>query len=151
VKVSSKAQYAVMAICDLASHASERPVSIAEIAKRQGVSVSYLEQMFARMRGDKLVRSVRGPGGGYLLVRPAEDILVSDIVRSVGGPFKGALAKSQGPGSMADLTAPLWTAVQGQVLTYLDTVTVGDILAGRIVNNGAVGWAAAMEELRRAV
>src|SRR5512138_1389090 len=86
VKLSTKGRYAVMALCDLASHAEGRPVALADIAERQEISLSYLEQLFAKLRRGGLVRSVRGPGGGYLPARPLEDTRISDIILAVNEP-----------------------------------------------------------------
>jgi len=81
VRLSTKGRYAVMAMADLAGNeGANRPVSLAEIAQRQEISLSYLEQLFAKLRRGGLVRSVRGPGGGYRLSRPAADVRVADII-----------------------------------------------------------------------
>ena len=83
MKLSTKGRYAVMALVDLARHGEARPVSLADIAERQEISLSYLEQLFARLRRGGLVKSVRGPGGGYLLARGAAGMRVADIILSV--------------------------------------------------------------------
>ncbi len=80
MRLSTKGRYAVMAMVDLAKHCTGRPISLAEIADRQEISLSYLEQLFSRLRKGGLVRSVRGPGGGYLLSREAADLRISDII-----------------------------------------------------------------------
>lgn len=79
LKLTTKGRYAVMAMTDLAKHSEGRPVSLADIASRQEISLSYLEQLFARLRRAELVRSVRGPGGGYLLARTLEETRISDV------------------------------------------------------------------------
>jgi len=88
MKLSTKGRYAVMAMADLAANGREgRAVPLVEIAERQEISLSYLEQLFAKLRRSSLVKSVRGPGGGYRLSRPAQDMRSSDIVLSVGEAF----------------------------------------------------------------
>ena len=88
MKLSTKGRYAVMAMVDLARHGAGHPVSLADIAERQEISLSYLEQLFARLRKNELVRSVRGPGGGYLLGRGTEDVKISDIILAVDEPIR---------------------------------------------------------------
>src|ERR1700741_2254327 len=83
MKDSSKARYAVAALVDLACQPAHQPTTLAAIAKRQEISVSYLEQLFARLRAGGLIKSVRGPGGGYVLARPAAEITIADIYAAV--------------------------------------------------------------------
>ena len=88
MRLSTKGRYAVMAMADLAQHeAANKPVSLADIAQRQEISLSYLEQLFAKLRRSGLVKSVRGPGGGYRLSRPATEIRVADIIVAVDEPI----------------------------------------------------------------
>ena len=79
MRLSTKGRYAVMAMVDLAAHGEDRAVSLAEIAGRQQISLPYLEQLFARLRAGGLIKSVRGPGGGYVLARPSNEITIADI------------------------------------------------------------------------
>ena len=100
MRLSTKGRYAVMAMADLARHArppggGERAVSLAEIASRQEISLSYLEQLFARLRKAGLVRSVRGPGGGYRLARAAGTTMVSEIVLAVDEPIRATRCEAQ--------------------------------------------------------
>ena len=88
MKLSTKGRYAVMAMVDLAMFADERPVSLGDIADRQEISVSYLEQLFAKLRRHGLVKSVRGAGGGYVLGHLPEEMRISDIVRAVDESLK---------------------------------------------------------------
>ena len=88
MKLSTKGRYAVMAMVDLARHAQAKPVSLSDIATRQEISLSYLEQLFARLRRAGLVKSVRGPGGGYRLTRGSADTRVSEIILAVDEPIK---------------------------------------------------------------
>ena len=87
MKLSTKGRYAVMAMVDLVQHNRGEPVALADIAERQDISVSYLEQLFAKLRKGRLVESVRGPGGGYVLSRPADETRISDIVVAVDEPI----------------------------------------------------------------
>lgn len=83
MRLSTKGRYAVMALVDIAKHAQGTPITLAEIAERQLISLSYLEQLFAKLRSAGLVKSVRGPGGGYLLARGADGTRISDIILAV--------------------------------------------------------------------
>jgi len=83
MRLTAKGRYAVTAMLDLAVHEQDGPISLAEISERQGISLSYLEQLFAKLRRSSLVASVRGPGGGYLLNRDSSDIFIAQIVDSV--------------------------------------------------------------------
>src|SRR5262249_13038324 len=97
MRLSTKGRYAVMAMADLAQHeASNRPVSLADIAQRQEISLSYLEQLFAKLRRGGLVKSVRGPGGGYRLSRPANEMRIADVIVAVDEPIAATRCK---PGS----------------------------------------------------
>src|ERR1700733_59858 len=98
MRLSTKGRYAVMAMADLAAHEQgARPVSLADVAQRQEISLSYLEQLFAKLRRGGLVRSVRGPGGGYRLSRPATEIRVADIIVAVDEPMTATRCKAGSP------------------------------------------------------
>ena len=88
MRLSTKGRYAVMAMVDLASSSKGGPIALADIAERQEISLSYLEQLFARLRKGGLVKSVRGPGGGYLLAHPADEMRISDIILAVDEPIR---------------------------------------------------------------
>src|SRR6202043_2017970 len=96
VKLSTKGRYAVMAMVDLARHAQAKPVSLSDIATRQEISLSYLEQLFARLRRAGLVISARGPGGGYRLTRGSADTRVSEIILAVDEPIKATRCTERG-------------------------------------------------------
>ena len=96
MKLSTKGRYAVMAMVDLARHAQAKPVSLSDIATRQEISLSYLEQLFARLRRAGLVKSVRGPGGGYRLTRGSADTRVSEIILAVDEPIKATRCTEMG-------------------------------------------------------
>ena len=99
MKLSTKGRYAVMAMVDLAESSKDRPVALADIADRQEISLSYLEQLFGKLRKGGLVRSVRGPGGGYLLARTAQETRVADVILAVDEPIR---APAVSPGRQKD-------------------------------------------------
>lgn len=134
MKLSTKGRYAVMALVDLAAHSRGRPVALSEIALRQEISLSYLEQLFARLRRGRLVQSVRGPGGGYLLARPAEDLFIAEIVEAVDEPLHATRCTPGMPGGCRAnrsrcLTHDLWEGLGRQIQTYLASVSIADVLA----------------------
>jgi Rrf2 family transcriptional regulator, iron-sulfur cluster assembly transcription factor len=137
MKLSTKGRYAVMAMTDLAGHANGRPVALAEIAERQQLSLAYLEQLFARLRRRGLVISARGPGGGYQLARPAGDTSVADVVTAVDEPLRATrCAGRDGVGCMHGgarcLTHDLWEETGRQIQDYLASVSLADVLSGRL-------------------
>ena len=125
-----------MALVDLASHSNGRPVALADISQRQEISLSYLEQLFAKLRRNGLVKSVRGPGGGYLLSRSAEDTRISDAIMAVDEPIRATRCKpNTGTGCQSDksrcLTHDLWSALGRQIYGFLAAVTLGDVINKR--------------------
>lgn len=137
MKLSTKSRYAVMAMCDLASSAQGRPISLAEIALRQDISLSYLEQLFARLRRAGLVRSVRGPGGGYLPGKALGDMRIAEIVQAVDIDTPRGNCTPGAPQCCSDKathcqTHDLWEQLGKQMLWFLNRVTVEDVLAGRV-------------------
>ena len=138
MKLSAKGRYAVMAICDLATSTDGRPVSLAEIAERQDISLSYLEQLFAKLRRAGVVKSVRGPGGGYLPARPLKDITIASIVAAVD--HTDAAEKAARVAEPKPITHDLWEQLGNQVHWFLKRVSVADGLRGEVP--GAVGKAA---------
>jgi Rrf2 family iron-sulfur cluster assembly transcriptional regulator len=127
-----------MAVVDLARNSADRPVSLADISTRQEISLSYLEQLFARLRRGGLVKSVRGPGGGYRLARGAEATRISDIILSVDEPIKVTRCKTDSPlGCHSDksrcLTHDLWAELGNQIHLYLSSVTLQDVVEKRIL------------------
>ena len=142
MKLNTKGRYAVMAIVDLAKHSSLRPVSLADIAARQEISLSYLEQLFARLRRAGLVRSVRGPGGGYRLARGAGETRVAEVILAVDEPIKATrcqIGSSKGcTGSGARcITHDLWEELSRQIHIFLSSVTLADILENRVLGRSA--------------
>jgi Rrf2 family iron-sulfur cluster assembly transcriptional regulator len=137
MKLSTKGRYAVMAMVDLARHGKERPVSLADIAQRQEISLSYLEQLFARLRRSGLVKSVRGPGGGYRLALGAVNTRISDIILAVDEPIKVTRCDGQTTdGCHADrsrcLTHDLWAELGNQIHRYLSSVSLDDVVERRV-------------------
>lgn len=127
-----------MAMVDLAKHGRGDPISLAEIAERQEISLSYLEQLFAKLRIAGLVRSVRGPGGGYLLAHGAEGTRISDIILAVDEPIRATRCTPGAPtgcsGSKSRcLTHDLWEELGNQIHLYLSSVTLADVCERRVL------------------
>ncbi|MSP49460.1 MAG: Rrf2 family transcriptional regulator [Alphaproteobacteria bacterium] len=138
MKLSTKGRYAVMAMVDLARHGSGHPVSLADIAERQEISLSYLEQLFAKLRRNGLVRSVRGPGGGYLLGRGTDEVKISDIILAVDEPIRATRCHpSSATGCKTDrsrcLTHDLWEELGSQIHLFLRSVSLADVIDNRII------------------
>jgi Rrf2 family iron-sulfur cluster assembly transcriptional regulator len=143
MKLSTKGRYAVMAMVDLAAFGGERPVSLAEIAERQGISLSYLEQLFARLRRGGLVRSVRGPGGGYRLAYDAAATRISDIILAVDEPIRATRCSPGSPrgcqgGRSRCLTHDLWEELGNQVYLFLNAVSLADVVSRRVLGTSGV-------------
>lgn len=138
MKLSTKGRYAVMAMVDLAANSEGKPVSLAEIAERQEISLSYLEQLFGKLRRGELVKSVRGPGGGYLLSRSTDETRISDIVVAVDEPLRATRCKTgSSVGCRADhgrcLTHDLWEELGNQIHMFLSSVSLADVIARRVL------------------
>src|SRR5579859_390197 len=140
MRLSTKGRYAVMAMVDLAKHSGGEPVSLAEIAERQEISLSYLEQLFAKLRKGGLVNSVRGPGGGYLLAFTAGETRISDIILAVDEPIRatrctpGAPVGCRGNKSRC-LTHDLWEELGNQIHLYLSSVSLADVVERRVLGS----------------
>lgn len=138
MRLSTKGRYAVMAMADLARRQDEpcRAVALADIAARQEISLSYLEQLFARLRRKGLVQSARGPGGGYRLSRTAEETSIADIVLAVDEPLRATRCAEQGKGCMLKgercLTHDLWDDLGHRIEDYLASVSLADVITGRL-------------------
>ena len=143
MRLSTKGRYAVMAMADLARRECDpsRAVALAEIAARQEISLSYLEQLFARLRRKGLVQSARGPGGGYRLARTAEATSIADIVHAVDEPLRATRCASQGKGCMLKgercLTHDLWEDLGQHIEGYLASVSLADVVSGRLAERRA--------------
>ena len=144
MRLSTKGRYAVMAMADLARAASDGPVTLSDIASRQSISLSYLEQLFAKLRRADIVSSVRGPGGGYRLARETGEIRVSDIILAVDEPLR-ATRCSDAKGCLADgrrcITHDLWDGLGRHIYLYLSSITLDDVLERRLLGtaSGALG------------
>ncbi len=140
MKLSTKGRYAVMAMADLAHHSNGRPVALAEVADRQEISLSYLEQLFGRLRRSGLVSSVRGPGGGYMLAREAGEMRIADIILAVDEPIKATRCTPGSPTGCHShkgrcLTHDLWEELGNQIYLYLSSVTLADVCERRILGS----------------
>ena len=138
MRLSTKGRYAVMAMADLARRQSDavRAVALADIATRQEISLSYLEQLFARLRRKGLVQSSRGPGGGYRLAREATQTSIADIVHAVDEPLRATRCAERGKGCMLKgercLTHDLWADLGDRIEDYLGSVSLADVVSGRL-------------------
>jgi Rrf2 family iron-sulfur cluster assembly transcriptional regulator len=138
MRLSTKGRYAVMAMADLARRESDaaRAVALADIAERQEISLSYLEQLFARLRRKGLVKSARGPGGGYRLARGADETSIAEIVHAVDEPLRATRCAGHGAGCMLKgercLTHDLWEDLGDRIETYLASVSLADVIGGRL-------------------
>jgi Rrf2 family iron-sulfur cluster assembly transcriptional regulator len=139
MKLSTKGRYAVMAMADLAAHEQGvRPVSLADVAARQEISLSYLEQLFAKLRRGGLVRSVRGPGGGYRLSRAPAEIRISDIIVAVDEPITATRCRAGSPKGCTGtsgrcVTHDLWEELGRQIHVFLASVSLGDVVEKRVL------------------
>jgi Rrf2 family iron-sulfur cluster assembly transcriptional regulator len=137
MRLSTKGRYAVMAMTDLARNGQGRAVSLAEIAGRQEISLSYLEQLFARLRRAGLVKSVRGPGGGYKLARASAETWIADIVLAVDEPIRATRCEGRGSprgcmiGGERCLTHDLWERLGEEIHQYLARVSLEDVVEKR--------------------
>ncbi len=143
MKLSTKGRYAVMALVDLAMHSDNKPISLADIADRQEISLSYLEQLFAKLRRGGLVRSVRGPGGGYLLAREDTETRISDIILAVDEPIRATRCTPGQPfgcriNKTRCMTHDLWEELGNQIYLYLSSVTVADVVSKQILGTSGV-------------
>jgi Rrf2 family iron-sulfur cluster assembly transcriptional regulator len=149
MRLSTKGRYAVMAMADLARREADpcRAVALAEIAARQEISLSYLEQLFARLRRKGLVQSARGPGGGYRLAKGAAETTIADIVHAVDEPLRATRCSMPGKGCMLKgercLTHDLWADLGDRIEDYLASVSLADVIGGRLRAPAAAKGAAA--------
>jgi Rrf2 family iron-sulfur cluster assembly transcriptional regulator len=130
MKLTSKGRYAVTAMLDLAFHSRTGPVTLSQISERQGISLSYLEQLFTRMRKNGLVRSTRGPGGGYSLERPPAELAVAQIISAVDEVVD--TTRCSGSNNCQDgdrcLTHKLWDELSRQIYGFLSDITLQDLM-----------------------
>jgi len=139
MKLTTKGRYAVTAMLDLALHGSQGPVSLADISARQEISLSYLEQLFSRLRRQHLVVSVRGPGGGYRLSRPADDVFVAEVVDAVSESLDTTRCGNKGDCQNGEkcLTHHLWSDLSDQIHQFLSEISLADLMRKREIRQVA--------------
>ncbi|MBU2709982.1 Fe-S cluster assembly transcriptional regulator IscR [Zooshikella harenae] len=135
MRLTTKGRYAVTAMLDLALHAEKGPVALADISERQGISLSYLEQLFAKLRRCQLVSSVRGPGGGYRLSRESSGIYVAEVVDAVNETVDATRCHGSNDCQRGDicLTHHLWCDLSNQIHSFLSNISLADLVARREV------------------
>ncbi|RVT85237.1 Rrf2 family transcriptional regulator [Rhodobacteraceae bacterium CCMM004] len=143
MKLSTKGRYAMVALADLALQGEGRLVSLSELSKRQHISLPYLEQLFVKLRREGLVESVRGPGGGYRLARPASEIRVADVLgavdETVSAMHTGAGASGGLSGTKAQsLTNRLWEGLSAHVYVFLHQTRLSDVVSNDLTPCPAV-------------
>jgi Rrf2 family iron-sulfur cluster assembly transcriptional regulator len=131
MRLTTKGRFAVTAMLDLAMHGGKRPVTLAGISQRQSISLSYLEQLFGKLRRHTLVESVRGPGGGYTLARDLEKVSVADIITAVDEPLDATQCggKENCQDERRCMTHELWATLNDKMYEYLDSVKLSDLVA----------------------
>lgn len=130
MRLSTKGQYAVRAMVDLAYYSQDKPVTLHDIAEREDISINYLEQLFAKLRRNSIVNSVRGPGGGYVLAKKAEDIKIGEIVEAVEESLAPVACVEGDSGcSRIDkcVTFKLWKGLGDRIRGFLNSMTVKDL------------------------
>lgn len=140
MRLTTKGRFAVTAMLDLALRHEQGPVTLAGIGARQSISLSYLEQLFGKLRRHALVKSVRGPGGGYCLARPAEKVSVTEIILAVDEPLDATQC-----GGMENcredercMTHSLWSTLNQKLYEYLNSVTLQDLVSEQLAKNGGM-------------
>ncbi|MEL0584416.1 MAG: Rrf2 family transcriptional regulator [Candidatus Thiodiazotropha sp. (ex. Lucinoma kazani)] len=130
MRLSTKGRYAVTAMLDLALNGKNGPVTLAEISENQGISLSYLEQLFAALRNKELVRGVRGPGGGYYLGKSADDISIANIICAVDEwvEFTRCGGRQNCSGGARCLTHTLWDDLSSEIFNFLANISLGDLV-----------------------
>ena len=131
MRLTTKGRFAVTAMLDLAMHGGKRPVTLAGISQRQSISLSYLEQLFGKLRRHTLVESVRGPGGGYTLARELDKVSVADIITAVDEPLDATQCggKENCRDEQRCMTHDLWATLNNKMYEYLDSVKLSDLVA----------------------
>ena len=133
MKLTSKGRYAVMAMADLAKNNAKKPISLTEISLRQGISLSFLEQLFLRLKKNNLVLSARGPNGGYVLSKRPEDIKLSNIINAVDEKIKTVKCKKESKKgcngkSVKCITHNLWDDLESHINSFFEKNTLKDIV-----------------------
>lgn len=131
MRLTTKGRYAVTAMLDLTVHGDSKTISLASVSRRQSISLSYLEQLFARLRQAGLVVSVRGPGGGYRLNRASNEIAIADIVGAVNESIDTTHCKGKSDCQQGEvcLTHALWDELSGEIQRFLSRISLADLVA----------------------
>ena len=141
MRLTTKGRFAVTAMMDLALSGDDGPVALASVSERQKISLSYLEQLFGKLRRHKLVDSVRGPGGGYCIARPLDQVTVADIIRAVDEQLDAT--QCGGHENCHDehrcMTHDLWSTLNAKMYEYLASVSLADLVAREIQKAKARG------------
>jgi Rrf2 family transcriptional regulator, iron-sulfur cluster assembly transcription factor len=144
MRLTTKGRFAVTAMVDLAMRGGKAPVTLAAISERQKISLSYLEQLFGKLRRNKIVESVRGPGGGYYLSRPGDKISIAEIVVAVDEPLDATKCGGKGNchgENQQCITHDLWMGLNEQIYSYLEEITLQQLVdsnSNRILNASSV-------------
>lgn len=140
MRLTTKGRFAVTAMIDLAMHNGKSPVTLSEISERQKISLSYLEQLFGKLRRQELVSSVRGPGGGYNLAKPTEQVSVADIITAVDEPIDATQCggKENCKDDHKCITHDLWTDLNRHIFDYLRAVTLSELVSKQLKKSGDV-------------
>ena len=133
MKLTSKGRYAVMAMADLAKYEAQKPINLTEISLRQGISLSFLEQLFLKLKKNNLVHSTRGPHGGYVLSRNSEEIKLSSIINAVDEKIKTVKCKRESKKgcngkAVKCITHDLWDELENHINTFFEKNTLKDII-----------------------
>ncbi len=150
MRLTTKGRYAVTAMLDLAIHGEQGPITLADISQRQGISLSYLEQLFARLRKQGLVLSTRGPGGGYRLSRNSHQIAVADVITAVDEyvDVMKCEGKENCRGDGPCLTHELWEELSQQIQGFLASISLGDLVSRQRVQQVAIRQNAAVHGVK---
>ncbi len=140
MKLTSKGRYAVMAMADLANNNAKRPINLTEISLRQGISISFLEQLFLKLRKNNLVQSVRGPSGGYVLTKLPEEIKLLSIINAVDEKIKTVKCRKESKKacngkSIKCITHNLWDDLEIHINKFFEDNTLNDVLFREVKNN----------------
>lgn len=151
MRLTSKGRYAVTAMLDVALHTEQGPVPLADISERQGISLSYLEQLFARLRKHGLVSSVRGPGGGYRLGFTPQEISISAVIQAVDESIDATRCGGKGgcQGGSRCLTHSLWSNLSDRIEDFLANISLAELVKQQDVNAVAERQNAAIAEQKK--
>lgn len=154
MKLSKKGRYAVTAMMDLAFQSAKGPVTLTSISVGQEISMSYMEQLFARLRKAGLVKGTRGPGGGYRLSRAPGQITIAEILKAVDDSIEAINSSKSEAVDLNDLSHVLWNQLSSRIFSFLDNITLADLLEGTEIGDAiaaAIGTSSrALQQSRRA-